>query len=694
MLGAAALVIRWAYGSSDATFNRIVGWVTITSLFVAVIGVLVSAHSALRNRLSDVTANAIAEAEDFIAAAVLAAEGEQLRILLGTDRPGLRRINLRFRRVLTPYQTAGGTPTGDLEGVRDFYQSLTPGRLVVLGEPGSGKTVLATYLLIRLLEMRAAGPGQAGPVPVRYGLGDYDPLRSLDDWLCQQLVHRFPSLNRSTVSALVRRRRVLPVLDGLDEMDLGAGSRAALAIERINSYFYGSAAGPIVVTCRTTAYGRAGGVIDDATSVEIESLTANEIATFLTGHMRGREDETAWFDVITPLRSDPTGSVATELVTELSTPWVLTLAVAAYHGGNDPAQLLARQATGNGPGVKELLLGQFVRSAVLLHNDSGPVHYKHRKVIAWLGTVATFLRQQEAHGGSGTDLTLHLCWPVAGTTRPRAVHALLAAAGVVVGFVAIALSIPDPRAFSTTQLLRYADAFPHLEKTFVGATLVVLFGLVILPLLAARAVLSDQPRPSRLDWSQLGTGRGRRQLATGATVGVLVGAGVGLTMGLTSGLAIRPSLGLFVGSISGLFAGVAFGLAFGADRGDTRQIGPRDALHGDLVHGLAYGSMIGLAGVIIGCFAVSVSYGAAVGAATGLIHGLLIGPVAALRYRIAVVLCAQQGLLPLRFGDFLDWTVAAGLLKTSGTAYQFRHRELQIWLERDASESEGCFASR
>ncbi|MEV6330662.1 hypothetical protein [Streptomyces sp. NPDC051909] len=38
--------------------------------------------------------------------------------------------------------------------------------------------------------------------------------------------------------------------------------------------------------------------------------------------------------------------------------------------------------------------------------------------------------------------------------------------------------------------------------------------------------------------------------------------------------------------------------------------------------------------------------------------------------------------LPLRLVRFLDWSVAAGLMRTSGAVYQFRHREFQEWLVR------------
>jgi hypothetical protein len=41
---------------------------------------------------------------------------------------------------------------------------------------------------------------------------------------------------------------------------------------------------------------------------------------------------------------------------------------------------------------------------------------------------------------------------------------------------------------------------------------------------------------------------------------------------------------------------------------------------------------------------------------------------------------AAVGRLPLGLSAFLTWCHSAGLLRTAGTAFQFRHRELQEWL--------------
>ena len=81
---------------------------------------------------------------------------------------------------------------------------------------------------------------------------------------------------------------------------------------------------------------------------------------------------------------------------------------------------------------------------------------------------------------------------------------------------------------------------------------------------------------------------------------------------------------------------------------------------------------------------VGLPFGLKVGLASGLglalVGGLSFGLATWLRYLIGCWVARRQGKLPPRVGQFLDWAYRAELLRMSGTATQFRHRELQAWL--------------
>lgn len=127
---------------------------------------------------------------------------------------------------------AWGTDPGVLAGQDGqidhvFIHRVPTRRLVVLGEPGAGKTMLLIRLLLALLEHRSPG----GPVPVLFPLASWDPNRQdLYAWLADHLAldHaalRTPAPGRAArrsghtrARALLEHRLILPILDGLDEL--------------------------------------------------------------------------------------------------------------------------------------------------------------------------------------------------------------------------------------------------------------------------------------------------------------------------------------------------------------------------------------------------------------------------------------------------------------------------------------------
>ena len=111
------------------------------------------------------------------------------------------------------------------------------GRLVVLGEPGSGKTMLMVRLVLDLLARRAAG----GPVPILMSMASWHPAdQDLLTWLGAQLLIDYPALASAAppgvgeltqAAALLASGLVLPILDGLNEL---SPSLRSTAIARIN----------------------------------------------------------------------------------------------------------------------------------------------------------------------------------------------------------------------------------------------------------------------------------------------------------------------------------------------------------------------------------------------------------------------------------------------------------------------------
>ena len=129
------------------------------------------------------------------------------------------------------------------------------GRLVVLGEPGAGKTMLMVRLVLDLLARRSGG----GPVPVLASIASWNPAgQGLHGWLAPSssstILPWRPRRQRTRTEptqaeALLAAGLILPVLDGLDEIPEQVRGPA---ISRINDAL--RLGEQVVVTCRTRQY--------------------------------------------------------------------------------------------------------------------------------------------------------------------------------------------------------------------------------------------------------------------------------------------------------------------------------------------------------------------------------------------------------------------------------------------------------
>ncbi|MDT0310608.1 NACHT domain-containing protein [Streptomyces sp. DSM 44917] len=613
---------------------------------------------------------------DRLAAVVLEAETAVWRGLLGGSD---RTIDVPFvHRPAPAHEAAGAAPSGTLREVAGYYRSLRPGRLVVTGAPGAGKTVLALHLMLLLLQDRAPGD----PVPVRLPLPGFDPAqhkpdRALAEWVAARLATDY-GLRPAAAAALVAARKVLPVLDGLDEMDTdprpGYRSRAAAALRAMNAYQQGTAKGQLIVTCRTAPYAALEALrvwAHDAARIDIVSLGAGAAWDFLTGRVT---DTSRWEGVLDRLAADPAGPLAQGL----STPWRLTLAATVYEQREPatgvhprhPGELLD-PALDTPDKVRDHLLGLFIPAATAIHPAPDGTAHNPEHVRAWLTTLARYLNTNATTGRTlsgralpGTDILQHELWPLTGGHRARVIAAAVTGAIPMAAGVAAAAATAEPSAAASAALIP------------------VLWALV--------SWLTVWPEPGTLDLRRLRTPADRHDLVFRLAFGLMLGLMLGVTFGFILGVTLGLAVGFPSGLASGLAYGLGYGLAFGLMAGFTRPgtvgaVSAKDVLRKAHVFGLAFGLAFGfVSGFAVG-FVSGFAVGLAAGLATGLAAGLAAGSVS-VRY-VVLLWLARRGSgrwLPWRLGRFLEWCCQAGLMRTAGIAYQFRHRELQDFLARTA----------
>jgi hypothetical protein len=253
-----------------------------------------------------------------LATSVRNAETAQRTQLLGGQG---RTINVKF--VLTPapaHNAAGARPEGTLTAVAGYFRDLRPQRLVITGQGGAGKTVLAIELILALL----AGWSPDEPVPIRVPAAGWDPQRvPVRRWLTTHLVRTF-DMRQETAQALVEAYRVLPVIDGLDEMDAsqtpGYPSLVGRAVRALNAYQDGQDKARMVLTCRTGQYDAltTGEVwAHDAARVDLAPVTADQASVFIEA-VAGAHQIPRWQPVLDALTRPGHPLAAT-----LDTPWRL-----------------------------------------------------------------------------------------------------------------------------------------------------------------------------------------------------------------------------------------------------------------------------------------------------------------------------------------------------------------------------------
>ncbi|MET8760127.1 helix-turn-helix transcriptional regulator [Lentzea sp. NPDC004782] len=560
--------------------------------------------------------------------------------------------------------------SGRLDQVVEVYRRVRSRRLVVLGRAGAGKTVLTTRFVLDLL---AASPDV---VPVIFGLGSWHPERAgLRDWMASQLVRDHPFLGApgpgggTMAAALVDAQRVLPVLDGFDEIAAGL-HRAALNALNTTTL-------PLLLTSRVDEYRDAvegTDVLTSAAAVVLADLTGDDLADYLPRTTR----RDVWTPVLDEVRS---GGVLADVLT---TPLMVALARRIYSDtpDHDPAELLG---FGTADEVERHLLGSFV-----------PAVYggATARVRPWLGYLADHLTRLGTHD---------LAWWQLGISSRRRASTIGLGVGVAVGLADLVVEALVVGALTARGVFFAA---------MIGLVIGVLFGVAHWWVVRSAPL---EPVRTRLRWRGRLGGRAGPSVRWRGLVGLAFGAAAGGAYGLVRAMAfwlVTPGYEMTAGVlvdvgvfalVFGLGAGLVFGLVAALEAPlDVRSAGsPDDLIDVNRRH------VLGLVALFVPVFAVFVAAATGVVASgltalrfevawspvTALALGLVGGIGGGLAYVLSLTAWGQwvvlarvwlplTGRLPWGPAAFLDDAYRRGVLRRAGAVYQFRHARLQEHLAR------------
>lgn len=624
------------------------------------------------------------------------------RLLADDGVPQAADLEFQRAELLVRWREDEGAGSGSLTSIAAFHTGLRRGRLVVLGDAGAGKTVLVMQLLLDLIAAQDKMPAERGRlVPVRLSLPSFDDSRLtsqdvlpatvaglLDEWIVRQISSGAHPLKRRQARNLVRAGWVLPILDGLDEMDPEGSfpTRALAVIRALNTPgHYGPQ--PVVVTCRADLYRRLEQsnpamrpgqvpVLQDAAVVALQPLDIERVRGHLAHRFPGpspdAEVEDRWLPVIAHLTDHPDGPLARLLCSPL---W-LFVTVATYLDSGQPEELTRLPADQ----LHDFLLARLLPRSVAQHQHPG-TGYAESEVHQWLGTLARHLTTARQQGRSGTDFYPHQLWRVAGDHLPR-ILSMATQSTLTALFLLLALS-------------QYHSKTSYWIPPYAPGRSLLLAGALLVVWVTIRTARTDG-RLRGLDTSLLRTSSGRRRILF-ALVWPVAGWAVGYVFGLWFSQGYGPRVGqahrlAFVSIGLVLATEVVLARRPSAVSRPSRLMGQALAFQAVVLTSYALALSAGFGAMNLAAYPWLSWTAFGDGAVLGLWMGLAIGFVRTCDsswalYAMAVVILIVRRRFPRRrLGPFLDWAYAAGLLRLSGIAVQFRHHALQEWVGRGPHE--------
>jgi hypothetical protein len=564
-------------------------------------------------------------------------------------------------------------------------------RLLIVGEPGSGKTI-AAYSLIEYLD-NTEGDRR---IPLLVNLSAWEAQENFEvflvDYLCSSVGYEVHE--RAVASAFIGSGRYSLILDGLDEIPLSLRQHFS---ERLDEYVRGLAGEvSVVVTCRTqeykellAAHSTGLGLVQ---AVEILPLSSEQLDSALAA--LAKCDDKDWEQFLSQRHL----TAYTQARDVLSNPLFLNLAVA---GNISPRQLLEHNEEQE---LRNLVLDRYL-NRTLADQRQYEAEYT-RRYLTW---IARFLNGAEVSpfGLKTADYTV---FDLADLTPPEPPKRYRLYGALVFGLVLALIVGPIFALVVALALGLIYLVFGLLVGLLYGLIGGLVFGLVV--------ALAEWPSKrsavsSRLTLVWPSTGRqllnflrraGRGGLTWGPLFGLVFGLVVALVYVPFTGLIMVLWMGLTTGLLFGLPLALVSGLGFGLL--ETRSVlitsrTPKEArtrsliaaltwLASGLVGGLASGLLLLLVLKGLGqdlALHEWLVYGLALGLTAGAVFALRNGGWFVVLQKVADRRLARAGNLPPHTYDFLEWGIEQQIFRRVGGGVRFRHNLIQQHLA-DASEGD------
>ncbi len=245
------------------------------------------------------------------------------------------------------------------------------GELLILGEAGSGKTTLLLELTRHLLDR--AERDESAPMPIVFLLSAWAAKQQpLEEWLIEELNSKY-QVPYPLAEFWIRNEMILPLLDGLDEVEANVRSACVVAI---NTYKKAYGLSALVVCSRLTDYLLYPPRIILNNAVVIRPLTLQQIDDYL------KSSGEHWMQFSQLLHS------SLSLQQLVTTPLMLNIITLAFQDKSPEDFLNAADPEEHG----RWLFNTYVEQMLQRH----PTKFSHRpqQLVKWLGYLADQMQRR------------------------------------------------------------------------------------------------------------------------------------------------------------------------------------------------------------------------------------------------------------------------------------------------------------